>query len=164
MRGDRVVVGRVAGVYGVRGWVRVQSYTQPIENLLDYGPWLLTLRGEVTLAEGRAHGKGLIARLDGIDDRDAAGALVGQDISVARDALPATDEGEYYWNDLIGLRVINRDGASLGEVVRLIETGAHDVLVTQGERERLIPYALGAVVDEVDLPNGLIRVDWGADF
>ena len=164
MSGGRVIVGRLAGVYGVKGWLRVQSFTQPSENILDYRPWQLERRGVVEVEEGRPHGKGLICRLTGINDRDAAAGLIGLGIEVERSQLPALTPGEYYWQDLIGLDVVNREGDALGTVSRLMETGAHDVLVTRGERERLIPYAPGQTVDEVRLEDGVIVVDWGADY
>lgn len=160
----RVTVGRLAGVYGVKGWLRVQSFTQPLENLLNYAPWHVEGHGVKAVNEGRPHGKGLIVHLDGIDDRDAAAMLVGNDVSVERSLLPELDAGDYYWSDLIGLKVVNRDGDDLGKIVRLLETGVHDVLVIQGDRERLIPYAPGRTVDAVDLGSGTMTVDWGADY
>ncbi len=101
-----------------------------------------------------------MARLDGVTDRDAAAALAGCDVGVARDALPALDDGEYYWSDLIGLEVRSVDGVALGTVARMMETGANDVLVVDGERERLVPYLPGRVVRSVDLEAGTIEVDW----
>ncbi len=164
MSAGRVTVGRLAGVYGIKGWLRVQSFTQPLENILDYAPWFVEDRGQVKVTEGRPHGKGLIVHLDGVDDRDIAAGLTGRAITVDRSELPELTDGEYYWEDLIGLSVVNRDGEALGKVVRLMETGAHDVLITEGERERLIPYAPGQVVDSVSLGDGIIVVDWGADY
>ncbi|MDX1432665.1 MAG: ribosome maturation factor RimM [Gammaproteobacteria bacterium] len=163
----RVVVGRVSGVFGVRGWVRVRSHTEPAERLLDYSPWLLEGAGEprrLAPEQGRPHGEGLVAKLAGIDDRDQAMALVGADISVAREQLPALAEGEYYWVDLIGLEVVNREGRSLGRVADLMATGANDVLRVTGERERLIPFVTHDVVLAVDLAAGRIDVDWDPDF
>ena len=158
-----VVLGRIAGTYGVRGWVRVRSETRPPENILDYGRWLLGCGGRWTeraLCEGRSHGRGLVALLEGVADRDAALALVGAEIAVPYEELPPAEPGEYYWTDLQGLRVETVDGVVLGRVEKLLETGAHDVLVIRGERERLIPFAPGQTVESVDLDRGLIRVDW----
>ena len=163
---DVVPVGRVAGPYGVRGWLRVRSDTDPPEGLLDHGTWLIGGRGgwaEHHLAEGRRHGAGLVVRLEGVTDRDAAGAFAGRDVGVARDALPALEDGEYYWADLIGLEVRNAEGVALGTVVRMMETGANDVLVVDGERERLVPYLPDRVVRRVDLAAGRIEVDWAAE-
>ncbi len=162
-----MVLGRVVGVFGVRGWVKVFSHTQPRDNILRYRPWWLAAEGgwrQVTLAAGQRHGKGLIAQLEGVTDRDAAQALVGRDIAIDRSQLPALPEGEYYWSDLIGLAVYGSGGVLLGRVASLLETGAHDVLVVQGERERLIPWAVPQVVKAVDLAAGRIDVDWAPDY
>jgi 16S rRNA processing protein RimM len=120
------------------------------------------------LVDGRVQGKGLVARLAPVDgepilDRDAAAALVGCDIAVPRDHLPPLPEGEHYWVDLIGLRVVGRDGDELGAVVDVIDTGAHGVLVVAGERKRLIPLVTGSIVEAVDLDAGRIRVNWHPD-
>jgi 16S rRNA processing protein RimM len=114
--------------------------------------------------QGRAQGKGVVARLDGVDDRDAATALVGTEIWVPRDALPKPRQGEYYWADLEGLAVRTVDGVDLGRVSHLFATGANDVMVVQGGRERLIPFVPGRQVVKVDLDAGLIEVDWDPDF
>jgi 16S rRNA processing protein RimM len=119
---------------------------------------------ERQVAEGSRHGKGVVARLVGCDDRDQAQSLMGYEIGVYRDQLPETEPGEYYWNDLKGLRVVTLQGESLGIVDHLIETGANDVLVVKGERERLIPFVQDQVVTKVDLDNGEIQVDWDKDF
>jgi 16S rRNA processing protein RimM len=158
-----IVLGRVAGVYGVRGWVRVFSDTDPRDNILRYAPWLLngTLH---RVLEGRKHGKGLVVRLEGCDDRDQAAALVGQAISIYRDQLPAPRPDEFYWADLEGLSVETLNGEPLGRVSHLFSTGANDVLVIKGERERLLPFVWGDVVKDVDFDAGVMRVDWDPDF
>lgn len=163
----RLVIGRVSGLYGVRGWVRIHSFTDPRENILDYGQIQLGRDGrwrKATLAEGRVHGKGLVARISGIGDRDQAATLVGDEIAILRSQLPEAVGGDLYWVDLIGLEVINEDEVCLGKVSKLIETGANDVLVVEGERERLIPFVRESVVKMVDLDNGTIRVDWETDY
>jgi len=144
----------------------VYSYTRPREAILDYDRWYLKRQGDwqaATLGEGQLHGKAVIARIDGVDDRDEASLLVDSDIAVERDSMPDTDDGSYYWADLVGLRVIHRDGTELGRVAYLMETGANDVLVTDGERERLIPFVVNEVILDVDLAAGVIRVDWEWD-
>ncbi len=152
----------------MRGWVRVYSYTQPRENIVRYRPWLLRREGgawrEAEVIDGRAHGKGVVARLAECGDRDQAQLLMGCEIGIRREQLPALAPDEFYWNDLIGLRVINTGGEDLGTVEQMLETGANDVLVVRGERERLIPFVMKQVVVEVDLEQGLIRVDWDRDF
>jgi 16S rRNA processing protein RimM len=164
---SRVIVGQLVGVYGVRGWLRLKSFTDPIENIVEYAPWQVRFRGQwrdVDVVAARAHGKGLVVQLDGVDDRDAAAAWVGSDVAVARDALPRLSNDEYYWSDLIGLEVVTTGGATLGHVDSLLETGANDVLVVRGDRERLIPFLPDRVVRKVDLDARRIEVEWDPDF
>ena len=166
-RGQRVPVGRISGIYGVKGWVRVYSYTQPRENILNYSPWLLYSGRQwraVEVLEGRRQGAGVIARLAGCEDRDAARGLMETEIAVHRSQLASSGADEYYWVDLIGLRVVNLQGIDLGRVRGLLETGAHDVLVVNNGRERLIPYVRDAVVTAIDLEAGCLQVDWDADW
>ena len=162
----------MSGLFGVKGWIKVYSYTRPAVNLLEYEDWLIGRQDAwrpFRVLDAREQGKTLVARIAGDDDtlladRDAAAALVDLQIAVARDQLPAPEPGEYYWFDLIGLDVFNREGAALGRVKAMMETGANDVLVLQGERERLVPFVVGEVIDEVDLDAGRIVADWDADF
>lgn len=162
----RVVMGKVGSLYGVRGWVKVHSYASPPENLLRYQPWQLRVDGvwrTIAVADGRRHGKGMIAQLAGYTDREAARALIGADIAVERAQLEAPADNEYYWADLIGATVVNRDGVEIGRVDHLLETGANDVLVVQGGRgETLIPFVPGRYVLAVDLARERILVDWEA--
>jgi len=157
------VLGRISGVFGVRGWVKVYSYTDPREAVLNYESWLLGHEGDwqpAKVAEGQRHGKTIVARIDGFDDRDQATTLVGDEIAVPRHELPQTDDGHYYWQDLEGLLVVRSDGTELGTVAQLLETGAHDVMVVRGDTERLIPFVNEEVVVDVDLARGVITVDW----
>ena len=163
-----VTLGRVSGAHGLQGWVQVYSDTSPRENIVQYSPWIL-VRGDkretLKVNAGRRQGKVVVAKLAGCNDRDAAEALIGADIVIGRDQLPATEgPGEYYWADLVGLRVETVDGIALGVIAHLFETGANDVMVVQGDRERLIPYIWEQVVREVDLEAGLMRVDWDPEF
>lgn len=160
-----LIVGRISGVYGVRGWVKIFSETDPRENILTYSPWYLGASHDPREpAEGRLQGKVLVARLKGCDDRDEAAALVGQDISVRRDQLPPPRADELYWVDLEGMAVVTADGVSLGRVSHLFSTSANDVLVVKGERERLIPFIWEYVIREVDFDRNMILVDWDPDF
>lgn len=166
-RAGRVVVGRVAGVYGLRGWVKIYSYTEPREAILRQCEWLIRQDDAwrpFKLLAGRTHGKGIIAHLEGCDTPEQARAFMGIDIGVPRAALPALAADEYYWADLEGLRVLTQEGVDLGTVDHLMETGANDVLVVKGERERLIPYIRGEVVTAVDLEQGVMRVNWDPEF
>ncbi len=165
---DLINVGEVSGVFGVKGWVKVFSFTQPRENILTYSPWILK-KGKalksVKLLDGRRQGKLVVAALEGITDRDQAAALIGWKILIEKNQLPVTEQGEFYWVDLVGLNVVNLEGVDLGKVYTLLETGANDVLVVKdGEKERLIPFIQPQTIIKVDLENGLIVVDWDADF
>lgn len=161
---DQVVVARISGAYGVLGWIRVVSFTEPPENILDYGPWYVAEGPgwrELSVGEIKVHGEGFIAKLRDLTSRDQAQALSGRLIAVPRDQLPALDEAsEYYWRDLVGLEVFDMAGQPLGRVDHLLATGAHDVLVIkQGHKTCLIPF-LEQYVPEVDLAAGKLVVDW----
>ena len=163
MAGARnITVGEIRGVYGVRGWVKLFSYTDPRANLLGFERFSVDGRPDLVLVEGREQGKGLIGRFAGVDDRDAAAALHGTVLSIARDALPEPENGEYYWSDLTGLTVIDTGRGRLGQVDHLFETGAHDVMVVRPEQgtDELIPFVEGPIVQRVDLLAGEILVDW----
>jgi 16S rRNA processing protein RimM len=158
-----VILGQVVGVFGIKGWVKVRSDTDPPTNILNYSPWYLAKNTEyhpLAVVAGQRHNKGLIAQLDGCEDRDAAAALVGSKIAILRVQLPATAEGEYYWSDLIGLDVYTQQDEYLGRVTNLMQTGANDVLVVQGDEEILIPYVWNHYIYKVDLVAGRIEVDW----
>jgi 16S rRNA processing protein RimM len=160
-------MGHISGPYGVQGWVKVRSYTSMPDDLLTYQPWYLNTGGSwqrIEVLEGRLHGKGLVARLPDCGDRESAAALTGTEIGIYRSQLPQTEHNEYYWNDLVGAQVVTLDGEVLGVVDYLLETGANDVLVVTGDRERLIPFIQGQVVASVDLDAGIIRVDWDVDY
>ena len=163
----RVTVGRVVGLFGVRGWLRVYSYTDPRTNLIAYTQWYLRAAEgwlPARLEDGRQQGKGLIAKIEGVDDRDHARAWLGAEIAISRDELPDPGPGEYYWIDLEGLRVRTLEGTDLGTVSHLFETGANDVLVVHGDRERLVPFTLDHVVQRIDWGEGLIEVDWDPEL
>jgi len=169
-----VPVGKISGLFGVKGWMKIYSNTQPRENILSYSPWFLQREGrwqEFELVSGQAHGKGVIAQLSGCQDRDAAAELIGTEIAIKRSQLPTAAPGEYYWSDLKGLTVVNLQGIELGKVVSLMETGANDVLIVHGaaekgkaKRERLIPYVVKQVIQDVNLDTKTMTVDWDADF
>ncbi|WP_246455235.1 ribosome maturation factor RimM [Thermomonas brevis] len=169
MTPERMIpMGRLHGAFGVRGEVKLESYADPQRAIARYLPWTLRdARGNERLCEGakvREGGKGLIATLPGIEDRDAADALRGTEILVPRSALPPPAPGEYYWVDLEGLRVANLEGADFGVVSHLFDNGANLVLVARGERERMIPFVQPDFVRGVDFDAGLVTVDWDAEF
>lgn len=166
---DIVVLGRLADPYGIRGWVRVYPFGDDPLSWSEMPVWWLGREGgewrEVRLKQLRVHGDGVVALLDGVNDRTGAEALKGLLIGAPREALPATDEDEFYWADLVGLEVVNTAGVSLGRVESLIETGANDVLNVVGAdgTERLLPF-VEAVVLAVEKEAGRIRVEWGEDW
>ncbi|MFT4178307.1 MAG: ribosome maturation factor RimM [Thermomonas sp.] len=163
-----IPVGRLHGAFGVRGEVKLESFTDPARAIAKYQPWTLRdARGVERVCDGaklREGVKGLIAMLPGIADKDAADALRGTDVLVPRSALPPPAPGEYYWVDLEGLRVVNVEGIDFGTVSHLFSTGANDVLVAQGERERMIPFVQPDYIRSVDFDVGIVTVDWDADF
>ncbi len=163
---DPVILGRISGLFGVMGWLKIFSYTEPREAILDFRVCLLVQNGSsrsVTIAEGKRHSKTVIVRLEGVNDRDAAAAYIGADIAVPKEQMPPPEAGHYYWSDLEGLKVVHRDGTVLGTVAYLLATGANDVLVVRGDQEVLIPFIPGEVILAVDLGAGLISVDWAWD-
>lgn len=154
-------------MFGVRGWVKVFSYTEPREKILEYQPWLLASGDgwkEIAVVDGRLQGKGVVVHLEGVDDCDAAAALMDTTIAVGRDQLAALAPGEYYHADLVGLDVETVDGVALGKVSHLFATGANQVMVVQGERERLVPFVQDQVVRTVNIEAGRIVVDWDPEF
>jgi len=170
-----MAVGKITGCYGIKGWVKIHSYTDPQENFLGFGQLQLR-RGRalepVEFDAGRRQGRGLVAHIVGVDDRDVAESYRGLEILASADSLPDLEEGDYYWHQLQGLQVWCSQGGErelLGTVDYLIETGGNDVLVVKAsdqsidDRERLIPYLPDDVVTRVDLEQGVIEVDWFLD-
>lgn len=159
-------MGRITGPFGIKGWVKLQPFTAAPENLLAYRVWWMADEAgwrdcRVELAE--VHGAAVAVKFAGCEDRDAAALYRGREVAVPREAFPKAEPNEFYWADLVGLKVVNAQGEDLGAVSRVFETGANDVLVVEGGCERLIPFT-EQVVQEVDLAGGVIRVDWGADY
>jgi len=160
-------LGNISGVFGVKGWLKVYANTDKKENILSYQPWYIErnrVRKAVKLKAGKPHGKTIIVQLEGIDDRNEAELWVGSDIYMKPDQLPELGKDEYYWSELIGLKVVSIEGDDFGIIDHLLETGANDVIVVKGDRERLIPYVTGQVVKSVDLKEQQMVVDWSADF
>lgn len=179
---EKLVLGGISGVFGVKGWVKVFSETDPLENILSYSPWFVEVNKQwqaFKLVSGKKHGKAIIAQLEGVNDRDQAEALKRARIAINASQLPATSENEFYWRDLKGCQVLNQAGYEFGQVVDILETGANDVLVIHSETlkevnknskakskpmEFLIPYIWESVILKVDLEAGLIKVDWEPDY
>ena len=174
-----VELGKIVGVWGVKGWVKLHAYTRQRAEIANYSNWWLQAsknerKGEkkgidaksFKVLNCREQGQGVVAQLEGIDGRDQAMAIIGHRILVKESDLPKLPEGEYYWQQLIGLQVSNLQDLELGSISSIMDTGANDVLVlksqTQGEEDVLIPYT--DVVLEIDIENGSMRVDWDPSF
>ena len=172
--GKEVILGKVGAVYGIKGWLKIHSFTDDQEAILDYFPWSLKLGNKiqsVDITDWRKHNNGLVVKVAGIDDRDVAQKLVGSEIFVSEDALSDLPEGEFYWRDLIGMTVVTDKGYDLGQVSDIMETGANDVLVVKanlkdgfGKKERLIPYLMDQVILSISTENKQICVDWDPGF
>ena len=163
---ETICVGHIIGAQGLKGMVRVFSNTSPRQNIVSYSPWLLEVDNELRpiKVNGRLQGKNVVAQLEGVDSKDQADELSGVKIHILQEQLPALDGDEYYWSDLIGLKVESLDAEVLGVVDTMMETGADDVMIVKGDRERLIPFVMGDVVHNVDLENQRIIVDWNPDY
>jgi len=166
---SHLVMGRIAAPFGVRGWVRATPWSEDPLALLAHPTWALRRADgdgwvSVEVTDAKAQGQGLVAKLRGVETRDDASALRGREIGVPRAAAAAPKEGEVYWSDLVGLDVVNRDGVTLGRITDVVAYGAHPVLhVTDGWATRLVPY-VPAYVDEVDLEERRVVVDWQPEY
>lgn len=164
----RILLGRVVGAFGVRGEIKLESWTEPRSAIFKYQPWILTtpagVERELTGARGRDTGKHLVATFPGVDDRDVVETMHGTEVSVARSALPPPNADEFYWVDLEGLDVVTVQGVALGTVSHLFSTGSNDVLVVRGDRERMIPWVRPDFVCSVDFDANRITVDWDPEF
>ena len=171
---EQIILGKVGAVYGIKGWLKVHSFTDETEAILDYFPWSLKLGNNtqtVEITDWRKHNKVLIVKVVGIDDRDDAQAFVGSEILTSAAALPELSQDDFYWRDLIGMSVVTNKGYDLGVVTDMMETGANDVLVVKAnlkdgfsKKERLIPYLFEQVIESVSIENKQICVDWDPGF
>ena len=171
---EQIILGKVGAVYGIKGWLKIHSFTDETEAILDYFPWSLKLGNKtqtVEITDWRKHNKGLIVKVANIDDRDEAQALVGSEVLTSEAALPELSEDDFYWRDLIGMSVVTNKGYDLGVVTDMMETGANDVLVVKAnlndgfsKKERLIPYLFEQVIESVSIENKQICVDWDPGF
>ncbi|UXZ54529.1 ribosome maturation factor RimM [Halomonas sp. 7T] len=171
--GAHVVLGKLTSPHGIKGWLKVYSYTSPMDSILQYPEWWVR-QGDaltkMTIVQGRRQGKGLVVQLKGIDDRTAAEALAQTDILMPKESLPTLSDDEYYWHELEGLTVFTQSGERLGQVSYLFETGANDVMVVRGDndaidkRERLLPFLPDDVIVEISPENGRMVVNWDPEF
>lgn len=163
---DRVIVGRFGSPFGVRGWIKIYSYTDPIENILKYPHWQIEINSTwqpVLIESIKKQAKGIIAKIKDYESPEEVRTFTNHSIAIYRHELPALPHDEYYWSDLTGLKVLTTTGTELGLVDSLLETGANDVFVVKGDRTRLIPYTTQVVI-KIDLNEKTIVVDWDPDF
>ncbi len=159
-------VGYISGFHGVKGWVKVFANTDPRENILKYRPWKIKIPGkgwtEINVLNGRLQGKGVVVQLEGYNDKNQVLHLLKAPIAITEEQLPSCKAGEYYWRDLIGLAVNNKQGVLLGTVSGVMETGAHDVMRirTPDNKEILVPWVHDVYIVKVDINNQLITIDW----
>lgn len=164
---DRVIIGQFGKPFGVKGWVSLRSFMSPADNILGFSHWFVEQKNgwsSVQIEEIKPHKKSYIAKLDRTDDRDEVAKLTNAMIAVDRDALPELEPGEHYWADLMGFEVVAEQGQSFGQLIDVLETGANDVMVVKGDRERLIPFIEGEYVTQVDPKARQIRVQWDPEF
>ena len=165
-----VLVGKISGVFGVKGWMKIFSFTDPRKNILSYSPIYISRKGEwveAKVAGGRVQGKGVVIGLVDVTDPDQVLPLIGSELAIKKEQLKPAGNGQFYWSELIGLTVTNLDDVVLGQVDSLFETGARDVLLVKDKAqkiERLIPFVMDEIVELVDLDKGIIRVDWELDY
>ncbi len=160
-----ITVGKIGTTYGVRGWLKIQTYTELSARILDYTPWYIQQNENewrvIQVEEGRVHGKSIVAKFVDVNTPEAARLYIGKDIAIVRSQLPQLNINEYYWSDLVGLNVINKDGSLLGKVIYIMATGSNDVLVIKNDKnkEHALPY-LNEVIRDIDLEKQEIHVDW----
>ena len=165
-----IPVGKISGVFGIKGWMKIFSFTDPRQNILNYSPLYLSRKGEwveVKVSNGRMQGKGVVISFADITEPAQVLPLIGAELAISEQQLKPTAKDEFYWSDLIGLTVVNVHDEILGIVDNLLETGAHDVLLVKDKEhatERLIPFVMDEIVELVDLDSKLIRVDWELDY
>jgi 16S rRNA processing protein RimM len=163
---QKITLGRFGTVYGIRGWLKVISYTEPTEKILDFPIWQIHHEGRwetVHVEEGKLHSGKVVVKLAECDDRELARRYTNDTIAVLPHELPPLPKEEYYWADLVGLQVVTTEGINLGVIEQMMATGSNDVMVVIGEHRRLIPY-LKKVIRSIDLPNKIMIIEWDASF
>lgn len=169
---DTVIIGKIGAPYGVKGWVKITTYTDETQGIFSYSPWYLGEgMEEYAVDQWRPHNKGVVAKLVGVEDRDGAESIKNLDISIKAQQLPQLADDEYYWRDLVGMQVVTEQGYDLGVVKELFETGANDVLLVRansndafGQKERMVPVLFDQVIKQVDMQAKTIKVDWDPGF
>lgn len=164
---NKVVIGRIGAAHGVKGWLKIHSFTEPRENIFNYSPWFIKKQDKwqaIEIAEFSDHTPQMVILFAGCNDRDVAQMYTGAEIAIERKQLPNLKQDEYYWSDLEGLTVVNTENIVLGKVDYLFETGSNDVLVVKGDKQYLIPFLLDQFILAIDLPEKTIKVAWDAEF
>jgi 16S rRNA processing protein RimM len=168
LKDDRYIsVGKIGAPFGLDGALKIVSFTEQADDIFDFSPWYVNKREqwvEVELEGEALHGKYLVAKFVGCEERDDAQQWTNCEIAVKRSQLPELPSGQYYWSDLEGLTVKTVAGLTLGVIDEVMETGANPVLIIQGEKRHLVPYLLEKVVKEVNLASNYVIVDWDTDF
>ena len=168
---DKVIIGKIGAPYGVKGWVKINSYTETPEGIFDYLPWFLGEEKKCRIDQWRPHGKSLVAKIEGVDNRDDAERIKNLDINIDASLLPDLGDDGIYWRELTGMKVVTTQGYDLGVVKEVFNTGANDVIHVKanvgdafGQKERLLPFVYDEVVQEVDKEAKVIKVDWDPGF
>ncbi|MBL4815370.1 ribosome maturation factor RimM [Shewanella sp.] len=171
---EPVVLGKLGSSHGIKGWLKITTYTDSVEGIFDYSPWLIKEQGEwreVKVLQWRFQGKAVVASLEGVETRDQAQMLTNCEIAVTPQQMQTLPEDEFYWRDLIGCEVVNTKGYNMGKVQEIVETGSNDVLLVKanakdgfGKAERMIPFVTEQFIIEVNLTEKQIIVDWDPDF
>ena len=171
---EPVVLGKLGSSHGIKGWLKITTYTDSVEGIFDYSPWLIKEQGEwreVKVLQWRFQGKAVVASLEGVETRDQAQMLTNCEIAVTPQQMQTLPEDEFYWRDLIGCEVVNTKGYNMGKVQEIVETGSNDVLLVKanakdgfGKAERMIPFVTEQFIIEVNLTEKQITVDWDPDF
>ena len=164
----KIYLGKITGVHGIKGWLKIQSFSSPPENILNYPSWIITNKGEedfYSIEQGRKQNNKIVVKLEKIDDRNTAESLINSKIQILRSDLPKLSNENYYWSDLVGLSVLNSEETVIGKIESLIETGANDVMViiTLKDERVLVPFVMHEIIKEVNVELNYIKIDWSIE-
>ena len=161
----KIYLGKITGVHGIKGWLKIQSFSSPPANILNYPSWIINNKGEedyYSIEQGRKQNNKIVVKLEKIDDRNTAESLINSKIQILRSDLPKLSNENYYWSDLVGLSVLNSEEKVIGKIESLIETGANDVMVinTAKDERVLVPFVMHEIIKEVNVELNYIKIDW----
>ena len=166
MKDDKkIYLGKITGAHGIKGWLKIRSFSSPLENILKYPQWIINNQGEedfYSIEQGRKQNNKIVVKLEKIDDRNTAESLINSKIQILRSDLPKLSNENYYWSDLVGLSVLNSEDKVIGKIESLIETGANDVMVVNTSKDEriLIPFVMHEIIKEVNVDLNYIKIDW----